>query len=164
MMAKGTFAGILLAIADLDGVFAGAGRRRQGRPGADRAAIPRPRWVNSSSRTLNARHHRTAAIQTEVNCDETADRARQGAWWAGEPSPTPPAPVVGASPRPITDNPEAGRTILRSRSGALEYVVHRAWAVVERPLGARSQLDGRSQRGGGSQCRRGNDNTRTSQT
>jgi len=69
---------------------------------------------------------------------------------------------------PITDNPEAGRTILRQPSGALGYVVHRAWAVVERPLGARSQpearsdLEGRSQRGGGSQCRRDDDNTRTS--
>jgi Glyoxalase/Bleomycin resistance protein/Dioxygenase superfamily len=50
------------------------------------------------------------------------------------------------------------------RSGALEYVVHRAWAVVERPLGARSQHEGGSQRGGGSQCRRDDDNTPTSPT
>ena len=40
MMAKGSYAGILQAIADLDGVFArlqASGRR--GRPGADRAAV-----------------------------------------------------------------------------------------------------------------------------
>ena len=44
MMAKGTYAAILLATADLDGTFrAAGGRRRRGRPGADRAAVRRPR-------------------------------------------------------------------------------------------------------------------------
>jgi hypothetical protein len=97
MIAKGTFAGIILAIADLDGVFARGCRPATSRSSRSRpSSHPGPRWLNSSPRTLNARHHRTAANQTEVNCDETADRARQGAGWAGEPSPTPPAPVVGA--------------------------------------------------------------------
>src|SRR4030095_6789524 len=39
---------------------------------------------------------------------------------------------------------------------------HHAWAVVERPLGARSQLEGGSQRGEEAQCRRDDDNTRAS--
>ena len=44
MMAKGTYAGINLATADLDRTFEqAAGRRRRGRPGADRPAVGRSR-------------------------------------------------------------------------------------------------------------------------
>ena len=42
MMAKGTYAGINLATADLDRTFE-LGRRRRGRPGADRPAVGRSR-------------------------------------------------------------------------------------------------------------------------
>ena len=49
MMAKGTYASIILATADLDGTFERlAGRRRRGRPGADRAAVRDPRLRRSA--------------------------------------------------------------------------------------------------------------------
>ena len=51
MMAKGTYAIIILATADLDGTFARLqARRRRGRPGADRAAVRRSRLRLSRSR------------------------------------------------------------------------------------------------------------------
>ena len=44
MMAKGTYAAIILATPDLDGTFERLeGERRRGRPGADRPAVRRPR-------------------------------------------------------------------------------------------------------------------------
>ena len=44
MMAKGTFATLLLATRDLDRIFeTPAGQQRRGRPGADRSAVRRPR-------------------------------------------------------------------------------------------------------------------------
>ena len=50
MMAKGSYAVILLATADLDGTFERAGQRRRGRPGADRAAVRRSRLRRPRSR------------------------------------------------------------------------------------------------------------------
>jgi catechol 2,3-dioxygenase-like lactoylglutathione lyase family enzyme len=51
MMAKGSYAGILLATADLDGTFARLrGQRRRGRPRADRAVVRGSRLRRPRSR------------------------------------------------------------------------------------------------------------------
>ena len=57
MMAKGTYASIILATPDLDATFERlAGRRRRGRPGADRPAVRRPRLRRPRSRGQHAPH------------------------------------------------------------------------------------------------------------
>jgi hypothetical protein len=107
-VAKGTYAAINLATADLDGVF----ERLQagGAPGGP----GNPPYPSRARRSVTATRSRTTRRPAE----------RSSA----------------------------------SRSDAPGHVVHRTWAVVERQHGARSQ------RGGGNQCRRDDDNTRTSQT
>ncbi len=61
MMAKGTYARLILATKDLDGTFERLqARRRRGRPGADRAAVRRPRLRLPRSRGQPHPHQRAA--------------------------------------------------------------------------------------------------------
>ena len=61
MMAKGTFASINLATPDVDGALRAApGRRRRGRPGADRSAVRGPRLRLPRSRGQHDPHPRAA--------------------------------------------------------------------------------------------------------
>ena len=61
MMAKGTYASVMLATDDLDGAFEKlAGQRRRGRPGADRPAVRRPRLRLPRPRRQHGPHQRGA--------------------------------------------------------------------------------------------------------
>ena len=66
MMAKGTYAALLLATADLDGAFARLQARRRGRPGADRAAVRRSRLRLPRSRGQHDPHPGAALSRPPV--------------------------------------------------------------------------------------------------
>ena len=80
MMAKGTYASIMLATTDLDAIFErAAGQRRRGHAGADRPAVGRPRLRLPRSRGQHGPHPGAALTRSAMTIEHETEGTRPDA-------------------------------------------------------------------------------------